>query len=247
MLNLGRKLFKNYDAIGLKEDLESMRYMDCINFFEKQFQNPTKIINVSKNSAFKMDLDFSENESEKTFQLGPYRDVILEPTRNFGDKSSLIMVSKVADSDFNYISFINNMLSLGLSSPLYSEVREKKGLVYYINCHQSRMNKQGATVISTRTSGNNVEKVVDTIKYVLENPNKFLNKRRFELVKKSYEIKYQKDMINRYSNVNLWINPPGWSVKEILPTITYDKVMDVYNQYFNIDDFYISNDRTEFK
>ena len=38
MLNLGRKLFKSYGAIGLREDLESLKYMDCLNFFEKQFK-----------------------------------------------------------------------------------------------------------------------------------------------------------------------------------------------------------------
>ena len=39
-LNLERKLLGHYNPIGLKEDLENLSFMDCINFFEKQFQNP---------------------------------------------------------------------------------------------------------------------------------------------------------------------------------------------------------------
>jgi predicted Zn-dependent peptidase len=244
--NLARKLYNDFDAIGLKEDLESLKFMDCLNFYEKQFKNPTKIINVSKDNYFKMDIDFSDAKVDKKYEFGPYRDVILEPTRNYGDKSSICVVSKMIEDDFAYVSFINNMLSLGLSSPLYSEIREKRGLVYTISCGQSRMNNQSLNVISTETTVKNVEPLYEVLKKILVNPNKFLSKKRFDLIKNSYLIKFQKDKINRYQNVNMWINPPEWSVKNILKTIEYDKVMDVYEKYFNFDDFYLSNDRTEF-
>jgi len=244
--NLGRKLFRDYDAIGLKEDLESMKYMNCLNFFEKQFKNPSKIINISKKDAFKMNFDFDDYKVEKSYEYGPFKDVILEPKRNFGDKASVCLVSKMIEEDFSYVTFLNNMLSLGLSSPFYSEIREKRGLVYGIGCHQSRMNKQSVNVISTETSDKNVDLLFDTFKFILNNPNKFISKKRFDLIKNSYNIRYQKEKIYRFQNVNHWINPPDWSVKNIIETITYDKVMDVYDKYFKFDDFYLSNDRTEF-
>jgi predicted Zn-dependent peptidase len=244
--NLSRKLFRDYNPIGLKEDLESLTYMNCLDFFEKQFKSPTKIINVSSGRPLSVDIDFLEMNVVKTYERGPFKDVILEPVRNFGDKVSLIMVSKLATEDFAYINFINTMLSSGLSSPLYSEVREKRGLVYHINCSQSRLNKQGVTMIMTESSDKNVELVFDTIENILNNPNKFLSKKRFEMIKKSYLIRYQKDRINRFQNVNHWINPPEWSVKNIIKTISYDKLIDVYERHFKYSDFYISNDRTEF-
>jgi predicted Zn-dependent peptidase len=244
--NLSRKLYKDYDAIGLKEDLETIRYMDCLNFFEKQFKNPSKIINVSKGQPFKIDVEFSNSEIDKKFEFGPYKDVILEPTRNYGDKVSICLTSKTIEDDFSYVIFINNMLTLGLSSPFYSEIREKRGLVYHIGCHQSRMNDQGVNIISTETSNKNVELLIDSFKDVMKNPDKFISKKRFDLVRRSYLIKFQKDKINRFQNINNWINPTDWSVKEIIKTINYDKVMDVYDKYFKFDDFYISNDRTEF-
>lgn len=244
--NLGRKLFNDYDAIGLKEDLDSLRFMDCLNFFEKQFKSPSKIINVSKSTPFRMDLNFDNSVLEKQYEFGPYNDAILEPTRNYGDKVSICLVSKPINEDFAYNSFINNMLSLGLNSPLYSEIREKRGLVYHIGCHQSRMNKQSVNMISTETSEKNVEVLYDTIKNILNNPNKFLTKKRFDLIRNSYMIRFQKDRINRYQNVSSWINPTGWSVKEIINTITYDKVMDVFEKNYRFDDFYLSDDKTEF-
>ena len=244
--NLGRKLYKDFNAIGLKEDLNGLRYMDCLNFFEKQFKNPTKIINVSKSKPFKIDVDFNNNKIDRKYEFGPYNDVILEPRRNFGDKVSICMSSKLIDEDFAYVSFINNMLSLGLNSPFYDEVREKRGLVYHIGCRQSRMNQQSINLITTETSEKNVPILYDTIKTILNNPNKFLTKKRFELIKNSYKIKFVKDRINRYQNVNMWINPPDWSVKDIINTITYDKVMDVFEKNYQFDDFYLSDDKTEF-
>ena len=247
-LNLGRKLFLDYDPIGKKEDLENLKFMDCLNFFELQFQNPTKIINVSPRTKFDArDIDFFKPKLGKQVKFGPYAEATIEKMNDFGDKASLIMVSPVVESDFAYITFINSMLSSGLSSPLYTEVREKRGLVYYIRCEQSRMNRQGVTTISTQTSTDNVDKVFDVVKNVINKPDKYLTKSRLDTIRESYLIKLKKDKINRFSNVNHWILPKGWSVKEIVETVNIKKIREVYERYFNFDDFYLSNDKTEFK
>ena len=246
-LNLSRKLFKDYDAIGLREDLESMKYMDCLNFFEKQFQTPTKIINVSKNSAFKYEGNFSDTKSDRKISIGPYDDVILEPRENYGKKTSLVLVAPVAEDNFNWINFINSMLSMGLGSPLYQEVREKKGLVYYIRCGQSRYNMQGVTSLSTQTTEQNALNVIESVKTVLKNPDKYLTRDRFETIKNHYILTLKKDRIMRYGNVNKWINPSGWSIKEIIKTINYEKVREIFEENFDFDKFYISLDNKEFK
>ena len=246
-LNLSRKLFNDYDPIGLKEDLENLKFMDCLNFFELQYAKPSKIINVSKNKEYKNRLiDFVERDIVKPISFGNH-DVTLEINNDFKDKSSLVMLSPVIEEDFAYIHFINSMLSLGLKSPLYKEVREKKGLVYYIHCYQTRVNKQGLINIATQTSNKNFDKVVDSVKTILKNPNKFLTKERFNLVKDFYTVRRQKDEILRYKNVNQWINPEGWSVYDILDKVTLKKIKEVYKKYYQFDKFYISNDKTEFK
>jgi hypothetical protein len=57
----------------------------------------------------------------------------------------------------------------------------------------------------------------------------------------------KKDEILRYKSVNQWINPEGWSVYDILDKITLKKVLEVYDKYYQFDNFYISNDKKEFK
>jgi predicted Zn-dependent peptidase len=246
-INLERKLFNDYGPIGLKEDLEKMKFLDIINFWELQYSKPTKIINVSKNKEYKNnEIDFTERDIIKPLTFGNH-DTPLELNNDFKDKTSLIILSPVINEDFAYVHFINSMLSLGLKSPLYQEVREKRGLVYYIHCYQSRMNKQGISTIATQTSNKNFNAVVDSVKSVITNPNKYLTKDRFKLVKDYYNVRMQKDEILRYKNVNQWINPPKWSVYDILKEVSLKKVKEVYDRYYDFDKFYVSSDKKEFK
>jgi predicted Zn-dependent peptidase len=247
MLNLSRKLFNDFEPIGLKEDLENLKFMDCLNFFELQYAKPTKIINVSKNKQYKNNtIEFAERKIEKVTKFGEY-DNTLELNNEFKDKTSISILSPIIEEDFAYVHFINAMLSLGLKSPLYQEIREKKGLVYYVHCYQSRMNNQGINTISTLTSNKNFDEVLEATKLVINNPDKYLTKERFDLVKDYYKVRMQKDEILRYKNVNQWINPEGWSVYEILDKVNLKKIREVYDKYYDFDKFYISSDKKEFK
>lgn len=247
MLNLSRKLFNDYDPIGLRQDLESLKFMDCLNYFELQYAKPTKIINVSKNKKYKnSEIEFAERQIVKNLAFGDHK-VPLELGNEFKDKTSLVMLSPIIEEDFAYVHFINAMLSLGLKSPLYQEIREKRGLVYYVHCYQSRMNQQGINTIATQTSNKNFNACVDSVKEVISNPKKHLTKDRFDLVKDYYKVRQQKDEILRYKNVNQWINPEGWSVYDIIDKVDFKTVKKVYDRYYDFDKFYISSDKKEFK
>ena len=247
MLNLSRKLFNDYDPIGLRQDLEDLKFMDCLNYFELQYAKPTKIINVSKNKKYKnSEIEFAERQIVKNLAFGDHK-VPLELGNEFKDKTSLVMLSPIIEEDFAYVHFINAMLSLGLKSPLYQEIREKRGLVYYVHCYQSRMNQQGINTIATQTSNKNFNACVDSVKEVISNPKKHLTKDRFDLVKDYYKVRQQKDEILRYKNVNQWINPEGWSVYDIIDKVDFKTVKKVYDKYYDFDKFYISSDKKEFK
>lgn len=246
-LNLSRKLFNDYDPIGLREDLEKLKFMDCLNFYELQYSKPTKIIHVSKNKKLKnLDIDFSDLKIDKKFEIGKH-DVPLELNNEFKDKTSIICLSPLIEEDHAYIHFLNAMISLGLKSPLYDEIREKRGLVYYIHCFQSRLNKQGIITIDTQTSNKNFNSVIDGIDKVLKDSKKILNKDRFELIKDYYMVRREKEEILRYKNVNQWIQPKGWSVMDILDTVTLKDIKRVYEKYYDFSKFYISSDKKEFK
>lgn len=247
ILNLSRKLFNDYDPIGLKRDLENLKFMDCIKFFELQYASPTKIINVSKSEKFKSnDIIFSDLKIDRKIEYGKHS-VDLELNNDFKDKTSIIMMSPILDKGFPESKIINEILGGGLKSPLYEEVREKKGLVYYIHCYLSRINKQGINTISTQTSNKNKDLVIDTVKKIIKNPDKHLTKERFNKVKESYIVRKKKEKINRYLSVRKWIDPIDFSVSEHIEKMTYSDIRDIYDKYYKFQDFYISNDKDEFK
>jgi predicted Zn-dependent peptidase len=237
MLNLNRRLFNNYRPIGLREDLETLTYQDVKDYFELQFSKPHIIINVSKNSEFKTDIEFANETFDNVVEIGDY-DIELEPYSSFNGKSSVVNISEVISEDFAYVDFITDMLVMGLKSPLYQEIREKRGLAYYVSCSLDRMtDKSGIIMINSETSDDNVEEVQKQIDYVLSNPNLFMTQERFDIVKQSLEIKLKKNKINRHSNIDKYITPSEWQIEPILKDITLDKVLKIYDKYFDFATF----------
>lgn len=244
-LNLSRKLFGDFDPIGSLQDLESMNYEDMVNFVKEQYSKPTKIINVSKHSEFTTESPFNTRKIERTITYGEH-DVPLELNNEFKDKSSIMLLSPIINEDFNYIKVINEMLCGGLQSPLYQEVREKRGLTYGISSTLNRICDKGMVIIYVQTTNAKVNELIETVKMVLDNPDTYLTQERFNIVKDGYLIKKKKSEINRYNNVDYWIEPSGWSVYDGLEELTLDKVKEVYSKYFLFDNMYVSNDKTEF-
>lgn len=246
-LNLERKLYDNYNPIGCGQDLKSLKYIDCIDFFKEQFLKPSKIINVSKSSEFGGDISFLKEPSIRTYDFNPNREFILEGDLSQSNKTSLIFKSPLFTDDFAVSKFINLMLSYGLNSPLYQEIREKRGLVYYVSLSTNRMGNQADIDFSTLTSDENVDKVIEVTKTIFDNYDKFLTKERFDIIKESVKVSVRKNEILRYSSVDKFISPESWSISNILDTVTLDECLSVFNKYYTFDNMYISNSKTEFK
>jgi len=244
-LNLNRRLFGTFGPIGLKEDLDNLTYDDFMNYFKENFSKPHLIINVSKNSEFKTDIEFATDTFDKIYHYGQF-DVALEPYTGRNGKSSIIYLSEIITEDLAYVDFICDMLGMGLQSPLYKIIRSENSLCYYVNCSLDRMTDLCGTItISSETSDANVEEFEKLTAQVLGNPEKYMTQERFDIVKQALEINLKKAEINRYSNVGKYITPIEWQVEPILESITLEKVMEIYKKYFDFNKFYKSVDTKE--
>lgn len=250
--NLYRKLFNNYGAIGLLEDLESLTFQDCKEFFHIQYEKPNYIVDISKNKTvgsqeYFSNIQYTDNlYRDKFVEFNINDNFIYQSGNEYKDKSSLMITSKnVINGENAYIDFIGHMLSGGLKSPLYQEVREKRGLVYYIWCYQKDFTNNSSIVsVQTETSVENGGEVVKVIMDVLNNPKKYMTKKRFDIVKKYYKIYFEKENIMLHNNGYKFITPENYLLENILKDLTYDKITDIYNKYFN--NFYVSIDSEEF-
>lgn len=247
-LNLYRKLFNNYNPIGEKNDILNFNSKICTDYWNKYYYTPTKIVNVSKNSKFESDIKFNNYNNDYNINYINNNDFIYESSNIYKSKTSIIYLSPMIDDDFPYINFAATLLGNGLKSPLYQEIREKNGLIYYINCYLDNLTNNNSVIqISTETSDDKINLLNDTLFDILKNKEKFITKDRFEIIKRSYEIHYKKNEINRYSNINKYINPDKWLIEPFLKDMTLDRIYYIYDKYFNLDNFYISYDKNEFR
>jgi predicted Zn-dependent peptidase len=139
------------------------------------------------------------------------------------------------------------MLGGGLKSPIYKEIRENNGLVYYFHCYQREItNNSMISILETETSNKNVDKVQDLVNKIISNPDKYLTKTRFEITKKYYKNKFEKENILIHNNGYKFFEPPQFSIEKIIKTLTYEDVRRVYDKYFDFSKFYQSTDKNEF-
>lgn len=247
ILNLERKKFNSYGPIGLRKDLMSMTFSDVKEFFELQFTKPNKIVNVSKYSDFETNIKFDDKKFNNEIIQGDY-DIELEKYNSRNGKTSIIILSPTIKEDYAYVNFITVMLGGGLKSPLYQEIREKRGLVYYVRCTLDVYTDNSAIInISSETSDENVEEFQKIILEIFNNPNKHMTEERFDIVKKSLEISLKKQKINRHNNVDKYLENKEFLIEEILDDLTYAEIMSYYHKHFNFSNFTTSIDTIDFK
>lgn len=246
-LNLYRKLFNNYNPIGEYNDIIDFSEELSLEYFNNYYCTPSSIINVSKKYPFYTDIKFNNLNNDYKVDYIKDNDFIYQKTNIYKSKISIIYLSNIINDDYPYISFITSILSNGLKSPFYNELREKNGLVYYINCYLDNLTNISSVInISTETSETNLNKLNDLITEIFNNKEKYITLDRFDIVKKSYEIHYKKNEINKYININKYLSPKYWLIEPILKNLTLDKIYDIYDKYFILDNFYISYDKHEF-
>lgn len=243
-LNLHRKILNNFNSVGKKEDILNITINDCLNYYSNFYSKPSKIIYFSKKYKHEDDTVFSTNINQKKFNFGIYDNVLESPIYS-NNKTSIIFISPIIETDFHKIIFITLLLSGGLKSPMYKAIREKNSLAYYINCRIERIDKIGFITISTETSDCNVNKIIDVIIDIFQDKS-YLTQEKFDAIKNYIKIIILKSNINLQDNEDKYILPPEWLLENYIDDITFDDILLAFDKYFNINDYRISINKKEF-
>jgi len=248
-LNLFRTKLNHYGPIGLKKDLEDLTYDMLLAQHKKQYTNISKIINVSKDFEYTNDdLKFADhsimklNHNPFSYDIRSNPNATLEKTNSYDSKCSVIYTGELLKKDFAIAKFLLSMLGQGLNSPLYKEIRENRQVAYYVATELMQVGSLALPMIFTSTTKNKLQDMADGLKEVLDNPDKYLTQKRFDLILDSKRISFKKRQINLYNNVTSYIEPEAWNVDAILDTITLQDVLDMHSKYFTFDKFSLSLD-----
>jgi len=244
VLNLYRKLLNTYSSIGYKDDIIKISLDECEEYYKKYYYAPSKIINVSKDD-FSLDMKFNNYTNNSTISYN-IKNRNIEKYQTLSNKSSIVYFSPIINDWWATVSFINYMISSGLGSPLYKNIRKKHGLSYYIKCNLNRLSDScGVNILSTETNDNKVDILMDVLNDTISDES-FLTEKKFNESKNSIINKMKIIDINRYSNVDSYIKPDKWSIERHIHNMTLDNVINVYHKYFNVNNFYKSVDKKEF-
>lgn len=254
-LNFDRKYLNHYQPIGSLKDLESMTYLDMMNFYEKQYMIPDMIINVSAKHTYKDRVqEFANSKIDVKYEIKKdgydYEHIHYSGLEKSPNASIIIGSPLLEDgNEAYYSSIINQILSGGLNSPLYQEIREKRSLVYGLGISTSRIGNQGIIYFSASASDKNSDEIVEQFQAVLNGGEKTVTKERFDIVMNKIKISLEKEEINRFSNVSRYFTKDEYNLEGKIDKITYDKLMDYYNTYYikNLNDWIISVDKKDFE
>jgi predicted Zn-dependent peptidase len=244
-LNFNRRFYGNYSPIGLREDIENFDMSIWKQFHDMQYAQPDMLISISKDYELKDTgiIGFTDRSQKMRSDWAHDANAILEPSLEYPDKTSIIWNKKIELQDQPLVGIAANMLIGGLNSPLYQEVREKRGLVYYLQCYTHRIGNMPYVAVNTATSDKNVAEVNSVIGEVFANREKYLTQERFEIVKKSQTILREKRLINRYNDISDILNPEVKELADRLDTLKLEEVFEVYDKYFDPSTFTISTDK----
>lgn len=234
--NVERLRFGYYSPIGLRQDLEDLTLEKLREYWSQWFTKPTKIINVSNR--------YQHFESrpmprvavlDKALRPADRTTVTLEPNPQVKDNSVVLLQTDPVETDVPALKVAAACLSSGLNSPLYQEIRVKRGLCYGVWVVTYRYNDQHLVNVSANVSDANSEEMVKVTREVLANPRRYVTAERLELVRQAMLLQEQIDAINRYDSVDLWLVPERFLARSVVNDITLEEVHAAIEKHLHPD------------
>lgn len=174
----GRKI------IGEPKNIKAFQREDFLNYIDKHYRGSNVIVGV----AGKFDDDVVLGAVEKAFKaVKPMKPVdefgrnlltsTLAPVFHEGfavKKKSVeqcavsLTIEAVPENDPLYYAYEVAVAAIGdgMSSPLFDEVREKRGLVYSVSAHTDIRHQSGVVTVSAGTTADKIDELLTTVNQV---------------------------------------------------------------------------------
>lgn len=244
------------DLIGTPETLQSISRPDISNYFNKNYNGTSTIIAVCGNpKKFNWEKEVEKRFTSKDQGIKPenemfsdsnIKDSIVAQERKI-DQSHLVLSTRLfskTDPRRYQASILQTILGGGMSSRLFSEIREKRSLAYYVNAGINWYEDTGSFVVSAGVNSGKVEEALKVtmseFKKISQKPpsTKELERAKNQLKGKlalslegSFEIASYLAEETRYENK---IRQPEDIVKEIGKTKPQD-IQNLAREIFNSD------------
>lgn len=235
-MNVLRRWFGEYLAIGKLEDIQKFTHKDMVEVYEKHFRKPARIVEVGREKT-KFFETVGFKEVEKTNKHEHFRNHRNETFVNIAsdDKTSVFGIAKkmVSAKDYPYLSVGLDMLTYGLESPFYIELREKLGLTYYVQSAIHSYINRGIVILKACTGSDRADELISKMKELVADAKSMLTEERFETIMSNLKISREKADAVLYSNCGRYSTISKMKFPNNLDKIDYGKVVEVTMKYLS--------------
>ena len=237
--NVLRQYVDFYGPIGKKSDIEKMTLSQCNEIVKSKFKKPSRIITIGN-----LYYDKTDEFSSVLFQhpiVKKNDECELEKVTKDGKTSIIGIFSNIIGNiDKIKVEILVNCLNSGLESPLYQEIREKRGLSYFSWLFDSMYGDDSIYIFGACTTNEQKQELIDVYSSFFNNIEKYINENRFNIIKNKLLILSKEQEILRFDkdNCNYFISEgrDGF-IKNQIENVTFDDIMNV-TRFFKR--FYIS-------
>ena len=234
-LNVLREKFNYYAPIGKRVDVNNFTIDDMREVKLEFFSKPARIIEVGPTKTDFSQIKYEEYRHEfKTLKFKQAHASELEEIYK-GDKTCVICIGNklIKKSDYPFLEIAFLMLSSGLESALYQEIRVKRGLSYYSRAYSVPLINESIYIFSACTENKRVDELKNVYSEIIENVDKYLTEDRFNNIISSLNIRNETKKILRYDNMRDLTRKDCIQLPKNINKITFDKVVGAAKKYIN--------------
>jgi len=237
--NTIRKYYNNADAIGMKADIEAFTYKDSLAcadtflipdvFFEVGHKSEETLAQLQANPNCAPTYISAHMEYKDSYAI-ELESIPKEDKTVVG----LIGSNPLGIEDYPVAAFICSCINCGLESPLYQEIREKRGLSYFSLAFANMIGRKFVPFFASSTTNDHADELAAVYtEFFSTDPSQHISIERFEICKAEFVISEKKDNLLPHSGVSSLI------LAEINPytgiqSLTYEDMLAAYKRMFDI-------------
>lgn len=227
--------------LGTPKDVSSFTYEQAKEMANEFFSRPAAIIETGDEPT---DFDFVTYNTESPFPcLIWYKErnrKVMEETHS--NKCIIYAMNRklIRKTDYIFMKVGLLMLANGDSdSPLYNEIRNKRGLSYYAYGDLIKFDKTSLMYLTASTDKENAEELKTTIMDICRNVKNYLTEERYNTIIEMLNTRRKLNKYSNWSNVDEYILPMLPKLdKKAMKLLSYDKVVGTMEKYFYSLEFY---------
>jgi len=233
--NFQRKYYNYCGPIGFRKDIEEFMYEEFLEHAKKYFQHPNKICEVLYSSdrvRVPNGMEFTSNNYPNKIEFGEY-EIELEKVPK-EDQTVTMMLSKET-FQVNLaakLDLIASCIGNGMESPLFQELREKRGLVYSLFAFPYVIGDSVIPLVGTQSSNEKAQEVNDVLRdFFGKEMSKHITPERFSICKGAVVSKEKRSKILPHSGVTeLYLS--DYNPFDGIDAFTYEEAIELANKAF---------------